>query len=131
MDLIRKYVREKTWTVLPTEVKLNLSITDKGGVLGAALAARKKLQSSLMERKLTTTVSKTERSSDSLVGLTNNSYSSWFGYGILASSVALFLVTRGKPSTSSSITPYLRDVLLIGQAGLGLVMALQTLGSSK
>ncbi len=42
LDLVRKYMREKTWTVLPTDVVLATAKSIvSGGMLGAALAAKK------------------------------------------------------------------------------------------
>lgn len=40
LDLIKKYVSQRTWTVLPTDVKLMLAVAEDNGILGAALAAR-------------------------------------------------------------------------------------------
>jgi glucokinase len=42
LDLVKKYLKEKTWTVLETPVILKLSASDKGGMYGAALAGKRR-----------------------------------------------------------------------------------------
>lgn len=46
LDVIKKHMKLRTWTVLPTDVKLVLALTENNGVLGAALAANSDLSAS-------------------------------------------------------------------------------------
>lgn len=132
LDLIRKYVREKTWTVLPTDVRLTLSISDKGGVLGAALAAKQraikslqggyKTESSTLPNTGVNLPKQQEQANGDKIEAFNNIV---LGACVVASSASIFLLSKGRSPDRSSLASYLYDLLIIGQFGVGVALLLR------
>jgi hypothetical protein len=112
LDLIRKYVREKTWK-LTNDVILKLATSDKGGVCGAALAAKHKFQSGFSKANLTNSVdlkSKTPSSNQSL----------WVGGAIVLTSFLIWGVSNKSRSS------YFSDLLIAAQIGVGVKLLLSS-----
>lgn len=131
LDLIRKYVREKTWTVLPTDVRLTLAISDKGGVLGAALAAKQKAIKSLQGGHKTepSTLPNTGVNKQQEEQANGDKIEAWnnivLGACVVASSASIFLLSKGRSPDRSSLASYLYDLLIIGQFGVGVALLLR------
>jgi hypothetical protein len=131
LDLIRKYVKEKTWTVLPTDVQLTLAVSDKAGVLGPALAAKQRfgkthLLESLAESPSQPTQQKsfphstTSSSSSSPSSDMNNNMATWLGAGILVSTTALWLTANNRSNNVRNNLVF--SLALVGQGVLGVYL---------
>jgi hypothetical protein len=133
LDLIRKYVKEKTWTVLPTDVQLTLAVSDKAGVLGPALAAKQRFgKTHLLESLAEQTQSQPTQQQKSFPPLTTSSSSSlpssdisnnmatWLGAGILVSTTALWLTANNRSNNVRNNLVF--SLALVGQGVLGVYL---------
>jgi hypothetical protein len=135
LNLIKKYVKEKTWTVLPTDVELVLAMSDKGGVVGSALASRRKYLSSVPtsgDSKPPQTASSSKPVLDdvrAVVSTPNTVGSSYIAPILLATTVLLCFTAlkTSTPSTNASTATLhrLRNVALVGQIGLSVALFLR------
>lgn len=122
LDLIKKYVSQRTWTVLPTDVKLMLAVAEDNGILGAALAARNAAssgESSLLSKH-------DEKASKAL------SQEKEMALAFVASSIALLAIrtiqykTRRKDDVrEGSVLKWLSASLLVGQFAYGIYRIVQ------
>jgi hypothetical protein len=128
LNLIKKYVKEKTWTVLPTDVELVLAMSDKGGVVGSALASRRKHLSSTPSSGNSMpshAASSSKPALDDVRAIASTPTNPVSGYiaPLLLATTALLCFTALKTSTrstnaSTTTLHRLRDVALVGQVGL-------------
>jgi hypothetical protein len=112
LDLIRKYVREKTWK-LTNDVILSLATSDKGGLCGAALAAKHKFQTSSFQANFPKSVdlkSRTHSSNQNLL----------VGGAIVLTSFLIWGVSNKSRSS------YVSDLLIAAQIGVGVKLLLSS-----
>jgi hypothetical protein len=115
LDLVYHHMDAKAWTVLPSPVKLLLSQSDNGGVVGAALAAQKKFG----KHKIGDCTVATHNRQIACCGMTMTSLC-WVAPVLVVSS-ALSLALTFKPSEAKS-SEMVKKVLLSGQLGLSALL---------
>lgn len=124
LNLINKYIKQKTWTVLPTDVILVQAKSENGGVVGAALAAQNKFSSKKSNQLAPSPMTNAEVVIESSG---TQELSAWFGPLIGVTSLAVLGLSWKIDQTRSSSTStlhYIRTGLLVSQIGLGIAMLL-------
>lgn len=127
LDLVRKHMKQKTWTVLPTSVQLLQAKSENGGVIGAALAAQNKFSDHKQAHNVSSHHTIDPSFYSSPASSSDSSSSSWVLPVMAASSAVVLGLTwqadRTQTSKSSNqALQYLRTGLLVSQIGLGIAM---------
>ena len=118
LTLVEKHLRNRTWTVLPTQVKLLIASTRHAddvdaGILGAALVARRAYRGDCSDSTLTKNndVERVDSDGGKKVPQNPDSKSSsslllrslpWMGSGLLIGSLALYLYMHRRSNLSHS-----------------------------
>lgn len=150
IELIRKHVQRKTWTVLPTDVILRIAQLHEPGLLGTALAAKQKfgsreslspvsatVQNTPVIAEVATrqldhpTVSTTSSSSSTTTTPSTCNHHLWLGAFLSISSVAQYYIssklttmTTATATTEkeNSLWRWINTSLLVSQIGVGVFL---------
>ncbi len=144
LNLIKKHVHAKTWTVLPTDVILRIATMHEPGLLGTALAAKQKYgklstqqqPSPASQPQKTSTESKTSTVSGNkkiTMGELNQKmtlpersfmHPLWIGAFLAISSLAqYYVVNKINHDPSNKTWKFIQNAFLLGQIGVGFFIA--------
>ncbi len=116
IDLIKKHMAQKTWTVLPTDVKLVISQSEHAGMVGAALAAQNKIQKHQANHLVT---NKRENFEPSI----KETGMKWTGPIITTASIVVLAISIHQERYQHRREySWVRNILLVGQIGLGIAL---------
>ncbi len=116
IDLIRKHMAQKTWTVLPTDVKLVVSQSEHAGMVGAALAAQNKFQKHQANNFATNERANFDHS-------LKETGMRWTGPFITTASIVVLAISIHQERFQHRREySWVRNILLVGQIGIGIAL---------
>lgn len=142
LNVIKKHVHAKTWTVLPTDVLLRIATVHEPGLLGTALAAKQKYgkqqqpppaQAAPQAKTSSSNSSKSSSNTKITMGELNQKlilpeqtlmHPMWIGAFLAISSLAqYYIANKINQDPSSKTWKFIQNAFLLGQIGVGFFVA--------